>query len=59
MHGYIGKSKENDPKIDHKTSNSWKETKICLLNSNYMFLLLKTRKLLRSAEKAKRKKGNA
>ena len=27
MHGYIAKSMENAPKIDHKTSKSWTRNK--------------------------------
>ena len=51
MHGYLAKSIENDPKIDHKTTNRGEEMKIWFLNSRHITLLSKTRKLLRSTRR--------
>ena len=50
MHGYIANSIENDPKIDQKTPKLWtRSIKIRLMNSKHMFLVSKTKKLLRNA----------
>ena len=51
MHGYIAKSIENDPKIDHKTSKSWTR------NKDFAFAI-KDQEIATKYIKAKQQKGN-
>ena len=58
MHGYIAKSIENDPKIDHKTSKSWTRNKDMSSEFEAYAFAIKDQEIATKYIKAKRQKGN-
>ena len=58
MHGYIAKSIENDPKIDHKTSKSWTRNKDMSSEFEAYAFAVKDEDISTKYIKAKRQKGN-
>ena len=58
MHGYIAKSIENDPKIDHKTSKSWTRNKDMSSEFEAYPFAIKDLEIATKYIKAKRQKGN-
>ena len=58
MHAYIAQSKENDPKIDHKTSKSCTKNKdLSSEFEEYAFAII-DQEITTKYIKAKRQKGN-
>ena len=53
MHGYIVKSIESDPKIDHKTSKSGTKNKDMSSEFEAYAFAIKTKKLLRNTKRQK------
>ena len=58
MHGYIAKSVENDPKIDHKTSKSLTGNKDISSELEAYGFAIKDQEIATKYIKAKRQKGN-
>ena len=58
MHGYIAKSIESDPKIDHKTSKSWTRNKDMSSEFEAYAFAIKGQEIATKYKKAKRQKGN-
>ena len=58
MHGYIAKSTENDPKIDHKTSKSWTGNKDIPSEFEAYAFAIKDQEIATKYIKAKRQKGD-
>ena len=56
MHGYIAKSIENDPKIDHKTSRSWTSFKVLSSEFKAYAFAIKDQEIATKYIKAKRRK---
>ena len=58
MHGYVAKSIENDPKIDHKTSKLWTRNRDMSSEFEAYAFAIKDQEIATKYIQAKQKKGN-